>query len=102
MIKENLTRAEIDSAITSGTSLLYFYSKNCGPCLVTQKIMEQISSEYNATIFKVDSDIETKWTKELSITSIPMTFLVKDGQILNKIVGLTSKHEFVKMISQYL
>lgn len=102
MIFKELSRSEIEAKIQDGVSLLYFYSHNCGPCVLVDKLMDQISSLENIAIYKVNSEQETKWVRELKVDQIPMTFLVKDGQIINKIIGLTTRSDYFDLIKKFV
>ncbi|PAK21731.1 hypothetical protein CJJ23_00085 [Mycoplasmopsis agassizii] len=102
MIYENLSREEVERQVQEGVSLLYFYSDNCGPCIFTQKIMEEIAVLSNVRIYKIDSNKETAWSKDLRIDHVPLTFLVKDGQILNKIIGYTRRGEFFDLVNKFI
>lgn len=102
MIFKDLSRREIEANIQEGVSLIYFYSTNCGPCVLIDKLMEQISSLENIAIYKVNSENETKWINELKVDQIPMTFLIKDGQIVNKIIGLTTRSDYFDLIRKFV
>ena len=94
MAKEFTDKNFETEVINSETPVLVdFWAEWCGPCKNLSPIIEELSTEYGEKVkigkLNVDenSDISTKY----GIRSIPTLLLFKNGEIVEKHVGATSK-----------
>ncbi len=73
--------------------LIDFWAEWCGPCRMIAPYVEQIAAEYEgkAVVGKVDieqnNDIATKY----GIRNIPTLLYFKNGEVVDKQVGVTTK-----------
>lgn len=75
-----------------GLVLVDFYATWCGPCKMMHPIIENISNNHDdLKIIKVDVDKHEVLSREYGIMSIPTIVLFKDGSIVEKNIGFTSK-----------
>jgi thioredoxin 1 len=79
-----------NTAIQSGVVLVDFFATWCGPCRMQAPILEELAAEIGNTakIIKVDADQFQSLAVKYDISSIPTMILFKDGQIVNRLVGL--------------
>lgn len=79
----------------SKTQVLYFTAKWCGPCKLFGPIFEEVSSEINEAEFeKIDVDANHERAAEYNIRSIPTILILKEGEIVDKMVGAQSAAVF--------
>ena len=76
--------------------LVDFYADWCGPCKMLGPIMDEISKEKK--VYKINVDDEGELAQSFGIMSIPCVIAFKDGKEVNRIVGLTSKEEILKIL----
>jgi len=78
--------------------LIDFWAVWCGPCRAVAPIVEQIAEEYDgrAVIGKLDVDSNRETAMKYGIQAIPTLFLVKGGQIVDKIVGNVADKNNIK------
>lgn len=90
------------SNITSnGTVLVDFYADWCGPCKMLSPILEDLANDRNdVKIIKVNVDDARDTAKSFGVMSIPTIVLLKNGQIIDKKIGLCSKDTLNEMINQ--
>ena len=69
--------------------LIDFWAVWCGPCRAVAPIVEEIADEYDgrAVIGKLDVDSNRNTAMQYGIQAIPTLFLVKGGEVVDKIVG---------------
>jgi len=88
-----LTKENFSQSIENGVTLVDFWAPWCGPCKMQLPIVEELSSELQgqATIGKINVDEEPELASQFGVMSIPTLILFKDGQPVDKMVGLQSK-----------
>lgn len=81
--------------------LLGCTAKWCIPCKQMTKILEELEIEQNEVkIAKLNVEESPEIAAELGILNIPVLVYFKDGQPVDRIVGIKSKKAVIKMISQ--
>lgn len=81
-------------------TLVDFWAEWCGPCRAIGPVIEELSKEYDGSvkIGKVNVDHNPKISMDYGITSIPAILFIKNGQVVDKLVGAQPKGNFVKKI----
>lgn len=71
----------------------------CGPCKMLNPIFEDLK-EYNPNVDFVIIDVDENYemANKYSIRNVPTVIFEKDGEEVNKLVGLKSKSEYQKEI----
>lgn len=84
--------------------VLDFWAEWCGPCRMVSPIIDELSNEYEgrAIIGKMDVDNNDEVVSQFGIRNIPTVLFLKNGQVVDKIVGATSKDKFVSKIEALL
>lgn len=79
--------------------LVDFYADWCGPCRRQGPIVEEIASEYAGKIkvTKINVDNDTELAIQYKALAIPTLMLFKNGEAVNKLIGLSSKEEITAM-----
>ena len=78
---------------TEGVAVVDFWAEWCGPCRMIGPIIEEMAKEYDgkALIAKVDVDSNPEISLKYGVRSIPTVLYLKNGEIVDKQVGATSK-----------
>ncbi|TVX97139.1 thioredoxin [Cohnella terricola] len=99
-----ITKDNFNESVAQGVSLLDFWAPWCGPCKMQLPIVEELSEELKgtATIAKVNVDEEPELASQFGVMSIPTLILFKDGQPVDKLVGLQSKDSLKAKIQNQL
>ncbi len=81
-------------------SVIDFWAEWCGPCRAIGPVIEELAKEYDGkvNIGKVNVDQNPQLSINYGITSIPAILFVKDGKVVDKLVGAQPKSNFVKKI----
>lgn len=87
-----------------GVAVVDFWAEWCGPCRLIAPIIEELSGEYaeKALIGKLDVDNNPEVAMKYSIRSIPTILILKDGEVVDKHVGTTTKANLEQKISAHL
>lgn len=85
---------------TKGVALVDFWAEWCGPCRLIGPVVEELANEYEgkAVIGKLNVDDNREVAAQFGIMSIPTLLFFKDGQLVDKHVGVASKGELKKKI----
>lgn len=74
-----------------------FWAAWCGPCKALAPILEEVDAELAGTVkvAKINIDEEEELAAQFRVMSIPTLLLFKDGEVVNKTVGLAPKEEVI-------
>lgn len=81
------------------TVLIDFYAEWCMPCKAYSPIVESVASENeDIKVVKIDVDNAQEIAYKYQVMSIPTTVIIKNGQEVNRAVGMMSKSDLVEMV----
>lgn len=78
--------------------LVDFYANWCGPCKMLSPIVDEVAK--NMDVVKINIDDNMELAKTYKVMSIPCLMLFKNGEVVNKSVGLISKLELIEFINK--
>mgnify|MGYP002478637035 CR=1 FL=1 len=82
-----------------------FGAEWCSPCRIIKPLLGDISKEFDKTdiIFgDVNIDENSEISSRFGIRSIPTVMFFKNGELVDKVVGLHSKDDYLGKINQHL
>ena len=84
--------------------LVDFWAPWCGPCRKISPIVDEIADEFEGKvkITKVNIDNNLKLAQEYSISGIPSILIFKNGEAVERLVGLMQKSAIVSNIEKHL
>ena len=87
-----------------GVAVVDFWAEWCGPCRMISPIIEELSQEYEgkALVGKVNVDHNPEVAMKYGIRSIPTILIIKDGEVVEKQVGTTTKQVLTDKIESHL
>ena len=79
--------------------LLDFWATWCGPCQMIAPTVAKIAEEHpEYVVGKVDVDEEMSLAVNFGIESIPTLLVFKNGQLVNKGIGLMNEKKIMDLI----
>ena len=101
-----LTDETFDSQIAEadGPVLVDFWAPWCGPCRMLTPTIEALADEYagKATVAKVNTDEARQTAMKFGINSIPALFVIKDGEIVDRLMGAVPKERLSAALDKQL
>ena len=91
MALTHLTSATFDQAVNAGDDVVVvdFFATWCGPCKMLAPAVERMAELHPEDHFyKVDIDEEMDLASRFQVMSVPTLIYFKNGQEVNKTVGL--------------
>lgn len=100
-----ITDKDFSTETDNGLVLIDFWATWCGPCRMQSPILEQLSEEYDESevkIAKMDVDENPETPASFGIMSIPTLLLKKDGEVVEKAVGVHSKEQLRALVEKHM
>jgi thioredoxin 1 len=104
MAKE-FTDANFDELLSSNKVVVAdFWATWCGPCKAMGPSIDELAAQYEgqALIGKVDVEENNDLAEKYAIRSVPTIIFFKDGEMVDKMVGLQSKAVLEARIKELL
>ena len=100
---QSLTEQPYDEALVAAEGLVMvdFWAEWCGPCRAVAPVLEQVAEESGVSLMKVNIDENPGLAARYGIRSIPTILFVKDGEIVDRVVGAAPKAAFQKIIDAH-
>lgn len=82
-----------------------FRAEWCGPCRMIWPVMEELAHD-NASkdvkVAKINVDDNQELAGAFQVSSIPVVFFMKNGEVISKIVGANPKNVYQEKIDELL
>ena len=79
--------------------LVDFWASWCGPCRMLAPTVDALADDYASVVKvgKVNVDEENELAMRYKVASIPTLILFKNGEAVNRSVGVVPREDIVKM-----
>lgn len=103
MAAEQIKKADFNEKVLQSDKpvLIDFWATWCGPCQMQGPIVEGLSEELtDVLVGKVNVDEEPDLAERYNVMSIPTLLVFKNGEVVQKAVGLQSKENLLDMLGK--
>ena len=101
-----ITKAQFQAEVLDSEIpvLVDFFATWCSPCKMLSPVIDRISDAYEgrAKVFKVDTDQEGALAMDYGVMSIPTLIFFKNGQAVERVVGLRSQDDIAKILDRLI
>ncbi|WP_019635924.1 thioredoxin [Paenibacillus fonticola] len=99
-VSDQTFNSEVES---QGTVLVDFWAPWCGPCKMIAPILDDLAADLgdSVKIAKLNVDDNPESASRFGVMSIPTLILFKDGQPVDKVVGVNSKDSLKSLIAKH-
>ncbi len=99
IIKVNSQNFEEEVIKSEKPVLIDFYADWCGPCKMLSPIIDEIAEENSEIkVVKVNVDDAQDLAMKYQVMSIPTLVVIKNGEEVNRSVGLIDKSQVLNLI----
>lgn len=80
--------------------LLDFWAPWCGPCRMVAPQLDAVAEDMDGELIvgKINVDEQTELASRFGVMSIPMLVLMKDGRVVDTMVGAASRQEIMMVV----
>lgn len=81
-----------------------FWAEWCGPCKMVGPVIKELAEDYKdrAIVGKVNVDENRELAQKYGVKSIPTILFIKNGEVVDKIVGANTKAIFAEKLNKIL
>ncbi len=100
-----ITDSNFEALVAEGKALVVdFWATWCGPCRMVGPTIEALAEQYagKVNVGKVNVDENEELPAKFGIRNIPTVLFIKNGQVVDKVVGAAARPVFEEKINALL
>ncbi|GFR34826.1 thioredoxin family protein [Thermobrachium celere] len=87
---------------TSFTGVLELYTNSCPVCIQLKPVLEEVANEVeNVKFYTINAQENMSVARKYKVMSVPTTLIIKEGEVVEKILGYKDKEELKNMILKH-
>lgn len=87
-----------------GVVVVDFFANWCGPCRKLAPILEEIDAELSQKVkfAKINTDENIEMAKQYQVSGLPTLMIFKNGEAVERLVGLMPKSSIITNIEKHI
>ncbi len=105
MVQEiNIENFDTEVINSDKLTVVDFFANWCGPCRKLGPILEEVSEELAEKVkfAKIDTDENLEAAKKYQVSGLPTLLVFKNGEVVERMVGLMPKSSIITNIEKHL
>lgn len=105
MALKHFKTAEFDEAVAAAPlAVVDFWAEWCGPCRMLGPVIEQLAEQVGDKVLvgKVNVDQEQELAIRFAVMSIPTVVFLKNGEEVDRLVGVMPPAKYTELVAKYL
>ena len=88
----------------SGVTVVDFFADWCGPCRKMGPILEEVETELttNVKFTKINTDNNVEMAKKYQVSGLPTLMIFKNGEPVERLVGLMPKSSIITNVEKHI
>ena len=88
----------------NGIVVVDFFANWCGPCRKLGPILEEVETELNQKVkfAKINTDDNIEMAKQYQVSGLPTLLVFKNGEPVERLVGLMPKSSIITNIEKHI
>ncbi len=96
-----LTAKSYEQEVSKGLVLVDYWAVWCGPCRKMEPVLKQIAAETDVKVGKLNVDDYKAFVRTKNVPTIPTMIIYKEGKEVQRLVGVYTKDEILKVLNNY-
>lgn len=85
-----------------GLAIVDFRASRCGPCRMLGPVIDQLAEKHpEVKIAKVNVEEQQELAGAFQVSSIPVVYFIKNGQVVEAVVGVNPPTVYEEKITQH-
>lgn len=105
MVQEiNAENFDNEVIANNGITVVDFFANWCGPCRKLAPILEEVEEELSSRVkfAKINTDDNLDMAKKYQVSGLPTLMVFKNGEVVERMVGLMPKSSIITNIEKYI
>ena len=103
MVVEINSENFVDTINSGNVTVVDFFANWCGPCRKMAPLLEEVESELtNVKFAKINTDENLEMAKKYQVSGLPTLMVFKNGEAVERIVGLMPKSSIITNIEKHI